>query len=198
MPPNNCSPWAEPAHSAGWSTTSRRKNPSWTRRRCRRSACSAAINSVCTIRVRTIIGAGSRSSRTGERSGRSLILEGRADIYQNARTTPAVRAEPVARVFDAPLSVGLVAATAGVRPRAVRKWVAPYQTEGLHSLTDRRSRRPHRQPRATPYRMAGRAGEESGFAGAWEEEPSKQGSLEVDHRYTMFLKKRFQRQPVLF
>ena len=70
------------------------------------------------------------------------------DIHQNARTTPASRAELVARVLDDQLPVSLVAVAAGVCPRTVRKWVARYQAEGPAGLSDRSSR-PARQPRAT-------------------------------------------------
>ena len=38
------------------------------------------------------------------------------DIHQNARTTPASRAELVARVLDDQLPLSLVAAAAGVCP----------------------------------------------------------------------------------
>ena len=68
------------------------------------------------------------------------------DIHQNARTTPASRAELVARVLDDQLPLSLVAAAAGVCPRTVRKWIARYQAETLDGLADRSSR-PHRQPR---------------------------------------------------
>ncbi len=68
------------------------------------------------------------------------------DIHQNARTTPASRAELVARVLDDQLPLSLVAAAAGVCPRTVRKWIARYQAESLDGLADRSSR-PHRQPR---------------------------------------------------
>ena len=71
------------------------------------------------------------------------------DIHQNARTTPASRAELVARVLDDHLPVNLVAVAAGVCPRTVRKWIARYQAEGCDGLADRSSR-PHRQPGATP------------------------------------------------
>ena len=77
------------------------------------------------------------------------------DIHQNARTTPASRAELVARVLDDQLPVSLVAAAAGVCPRTVRKWVARYQAEGPAGLSDRSSR-PARQPRATPVRIVAR------------------------------------------
>ena len=69
------------------------------------------------------------------------------DIHQNARTTPASRAELVVRVLDDQLPLSLVAAAAaGVCPRTVRKWIARYQAETLDGLADRSSR-PHRQPR---------------------------------------------------
>ena len=77
------------------------------------------------------------------------------DIHQNARTTPASRAELVARVLDDHLPVNLVAAAAGVCPRTVRTWTARYQAEGPDGLADRSSR-PHRQPRATPVRIVAR------------------------------------------
>ena len=77
------------------------------------------------------------------------------DIHQNARTTPASRAELVARVLDDRLPVSLVATAAGVCPRTVRKWVARYQAEGPEGLTDRSSR-PQRQPRATPTHIVAR------------------------------------------
>ena len=77
------------------------------------------------------------------------------DIHQNARTTPASRAELVARVLDDQLPVSLVAVAAGVCPRTVRKWVARYQAEGPDGLADRSSR-PHRQPRATPKHTVAR------------------------------------------
>ncbi|MXY26398.1 MAG: helix-turn-helix domain-containing protein [Acidobacteria bacterium] len=85
----------------------------------------------------------------------SLTPEGRVDIHQNARTTPASRAELVARVLDDHLPVSLVAAAAGVCPRTVRKWVARYPAEGREGLADRSSR-PHRQPRATPAAIVSR------------------------------------------
>ena len=77
------------------------------------------------------------------------------DIHQNARTTPASRAELIARVLDDHLPVSLVAVAAGVCPRTVRKWVARYQAEGRDGLADRSSR-PHRQPRATPPHIVSR------------------------------------------
>ena len=77
------------------------------------------------------------------------------DIHQNARTTPASRAELVARVLDDHLPVSLVAAAARVCPRTVRTWIARYQAEGLDGLADRSSRR-RRQPRATPVRIVAR------------------------------------------
>ena len=77
------------------------------------------------------------------------------DIHQNARTTPASRAELVARVLDDRLPVSLVATAAGVCPRTVRKWIARYQAEGPEGLADR-SARPHRQPRATPTHIVAR------------------------------------------
>lgn len=64
------------------------------------------------------------------------------DIHQNARTTPASRAELGARVRDDHLPVSLIAAAVGVCPRTVRKWVTRYQTEGPDGLSDRNSR-PH-------------------------------------------------------
>ena len=77
------------------------------------------------------------------------------DIHQNARTTPASRAELVARVLDDQRPVNLVAAAAGVCPGTVRTWTARYQAEGPDGLADRSSR-PHRQPRATPVRIVAR------------------------------------------
>ena len=77
------------------------------------------------------------------------------DIHQNAGTTPASRAELVARVLDDQLPVSLVAAAAGVCARTVRTWIARYQAEGPDGLADRSSR-PHRQPRATPVRIVSR------------------------------------------
>ena len=90
----------------------------------------------------------------GEQS-RGFIPEDRVDIHQNARTTPASRAEPVARVLDDDLPVSVVTAAAGVCPRTVRTWIGRYQAEGLDGLADRSSR-PHRQPRATPVRIVAR------------------------------------------
>ena len=81
--------------------------------------------------------------------------EGPDGIHQNARTTPASRAELVARVLDDQLPVRLVAAAAGGCPRTVRTWVARYQAEGPAGLSDRSSR-PARQPRATPVRIVAR------------------------------------------
>ena len=88
----------------------------------------------------------------GEQS-QGFIPEGR--VHQNARTTPASRAELVARVLDDQLPVSLVAVAAGVCPRTVRKWVARYQAEGPEGLADRSSR-PHHQPPATPAHIVSR------------------------------------------
>ena len=82
---------------------------------------------------------------TGETDGEQshgFIPEDRVDIHQKARTTPASRAELVARVLDDQLPVNLVAAAAGVCPRTVRKWIARYQVEGPNGLADRSSRPP--------------------------------------------------------
>ena len=86
---------------------------------------------------------------------KGCLQEDRVDIHQNARTTPASRAELVARVLDDQRPVSLVAAAAGVCPRTVRTWIARYQAEGPDGLADRSSR-PHRQPRATPVRIVSR------------------------------------------
>ena len=88
----------------------------------------------------------------GEQS-QGFIPEGR--VHQNARTTPASRAELVARVLDDQLPVSVVAVAAGVCPRTGRKWVARYQAEGPEGLADRSSR-PHHQPPATPAHIVSR------------------------------------------
>ncbi len=73
------------------------------------------------------------------------------NIHQNARLTPHGRAWIVGQVVARGQTPEVVAATAGVCPRTVRKWVEHYRLEGLAGLRDRSSR-PHRLHRPTPRR----------------------------------------------
>ncbi len=70
------------------------------------------------------------------------------DIHKNARLTPHGRAWIVRQVASGQ-TPEVVAATAGVCPRTVRKWLKRYHLEGLAGLQDRSSR-PHRLHRPTP------------------------------------------------
>jgi transposase-like protein len=70
------------------------------------------------------------------------------DIHKNARLTPHGRAWIVGQVASGQ-TPKVVAATAGVCPRTVHKWVKRYRHEGLSGLQDRSSR-PHRLHKPTP------------------------------------------------
>jgi transposase InsO family protein len=70
------------------------------------------------------------------------------DIHKNARLTPHGRAWIVRQVAGG-RTPEVVAATVGVCPRTVRKWVERYRLEGPAGLRDRSSR-PHRLHRPTP------------------------------------------------
>ena len=70
------------------------------------------------------------------------------DIHKNARLTPHGRAWIVGQVASGQ-TPKVVAATAGVCPRTVHKWVERYRHEGLSGLQDRSSR-PHRLHKPTP------------------------------------------------
>ncbi|MDE3217473.1 MAG: IS481 family transposase [Gemmatimonadota bacterium] len=70
------------------------------------------------------------------------------NIHKNARLTPAMR-QAVVRRIQAGESAPAVAATVGVSPRTIWKWVARARTEGLAGLGDRSSR-PRRSPRQLP------------------------------------------------
>jgi transposase InsO family protein len=76
------------------------------------------------------------------------------DIHKNARLTVHGR-ERIARQVLSGQTPKVVAETAGVCPRTVRKWVARYRTEGLAGLRDRSSR-PHRLHRPTPQKTVDR------------------------------------------
>jgi transposase InsO family protein len=70
------------------------------------------------------------------------------DIHKNARLTPHGRAWIVGQVASGQ-TPEVVAATVGVCPRTVRKWVERHRLEGPSGLQDRSSR-PHRLHRPTP------------------------------------------------
>jgi transposase InsO family protein len=69
------------------------------------------------------------------------------NVHQNARLTPAGRAQLVRRVRDEGQPIPRVAAAVGVSVRTVRKWLARFAEAGSAGLQDRSSR-PHRSPRA--------------------------------------------------
>jgi transposase InsO family protein len=70
------------------------------------------------------------------------------DIHKNARLTPHGRAW-IVRQLESGRTPKVIATTAGVCPRTVRKWVARYRSEGMTGLADRSSR-PHRLRQPTP------------------------------------------------
>ena len=70
------------------------------------------------------------------------------DIHKNARLTPHGRAW-IVRQVESGQTPEVVAITAGVCPRTIRKWVARYRAEGAAGLVDRSSR-PHRLRQPTP------------------------------------------------
>lgn len=70
------------------------------------------------------------------------------NIHQNARLTPSGR-ERLVRLAQSGLSPTAVAATMGVCPKTVGKWVARFEAEGAAGLQDRSSR-PHTLHRPTP------------------------------------------------
>jgi len=73
------------------------------------------------------------------------------DIHKNARLTPRGREHIVRQVLSGQ-TPKVVAQTAGVCPRTVRKWVGRYRAEGLSGLQDRSSR-PRRLHRPTPQEI---------------------------------------------
>jgi len=76
------------------------------------------------------------------------------DIHKNARLTPRGRERIVRQVLSGQ-TPKVVAETAGVCPRTVRKWVARYRAEGLAGLRDRSSR-PRRLHRPTSQEIVTR------------------------------------------
>jgi transposase InsO family protein len=70
------------------------------------------------------------------------------DIHKNARLTPHGRAW-IVRQVESGQTPEVLAQTAGVCPRTIRKWLGRYRAEGLAGLADRSSR-PHRLYRPTP------------------------------------------------
>ena len=70
------------------------------------------------------------------------------NIHENARLTPSGR-ERLVRLAQSGLSPKAVAATMGVCPKTVVKWVARFESEGRAGLQDRSSR-PHKLHRPTP------------------------------------------------
>jgi transposase InsO family protein len=70
------------------------------------------------------------------------------DIHKNARLTPHGRAR-IVELAASGQTPKVIAATAGVCPRTVRKWVERFRREGQAGLQDRSSR-PHRLHRPTP------------------------------------------------
>jgi transposase len=70
------------------------------------------------------------------------------NIHKNARLTPAMRREVVARV-QAGEPAAVVARSVRVTPRTIRKWVRRVEAGGEAALTDRSSR-PKRSPRQLP------------------------------------------------
>src|ERR1700759_5575714 len=78
------------------------------------------------------------------------------DIHKNARLTPHGRAW-IVRQVESGQRPEVLASTAGVCPRTIRKWVARYRDEGLAGLTDRSSR-PHRLRQPTPPEVVERIG----------------------------------------
>ena len=73
------------------------------------------------------------------------------NIHKNARLTPRGRAEVVRRVIEGGEAARQVARGAHTTERTVRKWVARAR---LGADVADRSSRPHRQPHATPPRVA--------------------------------------------
>jgi transposase InsO family protein len=74
------------------------------------------------------------------------------DIHKNARLTPHGRAW-IVRLALSGQTPKVIAGTAGVCPRTVRKWVERYRLEGEVGLRDRSSR-PHHSPRVTSAAIA--------------------------------------------
>jgi transposase len=62
------------------------------------------------------------------------------NVHKNARLTAHSRAERVRRVLPEPQSRKAVAASFGVDPKTVAKWVERFQTQGATGLSDRSSR----------------------------------------------------------